>query len=99
MEQILLANGRPKETVAAKMMLYKNTKIKFRSPNGDTDYFDIVAGVLQGDISHQHLFIISQYYVLKTSIYIMKDNGFKLAKEEAEDTPHKQLRTWTTPVT
>ena len=49
MEQILLANGLPKEIVAAIMMLYKKTKVKVRSSDGDTDYFDIVAGVLQGD--------------------------------------------------
>ena len=29
------------------MKLYLNTKVKVRSPDGDTDYFDIVAGVLQ----------------------------------------------------
>ena len=49
MEQILLAYGLHKETIAAIMMLYKNTKVKVCSPDGDTDYFDIVAGVLQGD--------------------------------------------------
>ena len=49
MEQILLAYGLPKETVTTIMMLYKNTKVKVRSPDGDSDYFDIVAGVLQGD--------------------------------------------------
>ena len=49
MEQILLAYGFPKETVAAIMMLYKNTKVKVRSPGGDTDFFVTVAGVLQGD--------------------------------------------------
>ena len=32
------------------MMLNRNTKVKVRSPDGDTDYFDIVAGVLQVDI-------------------------------------------------
>ena len=32
------------------MVLYRNTKVKVRSPDGDTDYFDIVAGVMQGDI-------------------------------------------------
>ena len=41
----------PKETVAAIMILYRNTKVKVRSPDGDTEYFDIVAGVLQGDTS------------------------------------------------
>ena len=49
MEQILLAYDLPKETVAAIMILYRNTKVKVRSPDGDTDYFDIVAKVLQGD--------------------------------------------------
>ena len=49
MEQILLAYGTPKETIAAIRMLYKNTKVKVSSSDGDTDYFDIVAGVLQGD--------------------------------------------------
>ena len=50
MELILLANGLPKETIAAIMIQYKNTKVKVCFPDGDTDYFDIVAGVLQGDI-------------------------------------------------
>ena len=49
MEQILLAYGIPKETVAAIMILYRNTKMKVRSPDGDTDYLNILAGVLQGD--------------------------------------------------
>ena len=49
MEQILLAYSLPKETIAAIMMLFRNTKVKVRSPDGDTDYFNIVAGVLQGD--------------------------------------------------
>ena len=44
MEQILLAYGIPKETVAAITILYRNTKVKVRSPDGDTEYFDIVAG-------------------------------------------------------
>ena len=35
MEQILLTYGLPKETVTAIMMLYKNTKVKVRSPDGD----------------------------------------------------------------
>ena len=40
------------------MMLYRNTKVKVRSPDGDTDYFDIVAGVLQGYTLAQYFFII-----------------------------------------
>ena len=48
------------------MMLYRNTKVKVRSPDGDTDYFDIVAGVLQGDTFAPYPFIIGLEYVLTT---------------------------------
>ena len=68
MEQILLAYELPKETVAAIMMLYQNTKVNVCLLDGDTDYFDIVAGVLQGDTLAPNLFIICLDYVLKTSI-------------------------------
>ena len=81
MEQILLAYDLPKETVTAMMILYKNIKVKVRSPDGDTDYFDIVAHVLQGDTLTPYLFIICLDYLLRMSIYLMKENGFKLAKE------------------
>ena len=80
MEQILLAFGLPKETVATIMILYRNTKVKVRSPDGDTKYF-IVAGVLQGDMLAPHLFIICLYYELRTSIYKIRENGFELTKK------------------
>ena len=50
--------GLAKETVAAIMMLYRNTKVKVRSSDGDTDYFDIVSGILQGNTLAPYLFII-----------------------------------------
>ena len=40
------------------MMLYRNTKVKVWSADGDIDYFDIVAGVLQADALAPYLFII-----------------------------------------
>ena len=58
MEQMLLAYGLPKETVIAIMMLYKNTKAIVRSPDGDTDFFDIEPGVLQRDTCALYLFKI-----------------------------------------
>ena len=60
------------------MMLLRNTKVKVRYPDGDTDYFDIVAGVLQGDSLAPYLFIICLDYVLRTSIDKIKENCFKL---------------------
>ena len=80
MDQVLLANSLLKETVASIMMLNKNSKVKVRSQNGDKDYFDIVASVLQRDTLASYLFIICLDYVLRTSIDIMKDNGFVLEK-------------------
>ena len=80
MEQILLVYDLIKETVAAIMMLYKNRKVKVRSPDGDTNNFDIVIDVLQGDTLAPYLFIICLDYVLR-SIDLMGKNGFKLARE------------------
>ena len=79
-EQILLAYGLPKETVAAIMILYRNTKVEVRSPDGDIDYFDIVAGVLQGDTLAPYPLIICLDYVLRTSIDKIKENGLELTK-------------------
>ena len=62
-----------------------------RSPDGDTDYFDIVAGVLQRDTLTPYLFIISLDYVLRTSIDKIKENGFKLTKERSRRYPTKTI--------
>ena len=91
MEQILLAYGLPKETLAAIMILYKNTKVKVRSPDGDTEYFDIIAGVLQGDMLAPYLFIICLDYVLRTSIDKIRENGFKLTKKRSRRYPTKTI--------
>ena len=91
MEQILLAYGFPKETISAIMMLYKNMKVKILSPNVDTDYFDIEAGMLQGDTLVPYLFIICLDDVLRTSIDKIKENTFKLTKERSRRYPTKTI--------
>ena len=48
-------------------------KVKIRSSDGDTDYFNIIAGVLQRDTLAPYLFIICLDYVLRMSIDLMKD--------------------------
>ena len=73
------------------MIFYRNTKVKVRSPDGDTDYFDIVAGVLQGDTLAPYLFIIWLVYVLRTSIEKIKENGFMLTKERSRRYPAKTI--------
>ena len=65
------------------MMLYRNTRVKVCSLDGDTDYFNIVAGVLQGNTLAPYLFIICLDNVLRTSIDKIKENSFKLTKERS----------------
>ena len=91
MEQILLAYGLPKETVEAITILYRNTKVKVRSPDGDTEYFDIVAGVLQGDTLAPYLFTICVDYVLRTSIDKIRENGYELTKKRSRRYPAKTI--------
>ena len=55
MEQMLLAYDLPKEIFSAKMMLYKNTNAMVRSPEGDTVFFNIVAGDPQHHICLSYL--------------------------------------------
>ena len=91
MKQILLAYRLPKETVAAITILDRNTKVKVRSPEGDTEYFDIVAGVLQGDTLASYLFIICLDFVLRTSIDKIREDGFALTKKGSRRYPAKTI--------
>ena len=91
MEEILLAYGIPKKTVAAITILYRNTKVKVRSPDGITDYFVIGAGILQGYTLAQYLFIICFDYGLRTSIDKIKENGFDLTKKRSRRYPAKTI--------
>ena len=82
MEQILLAYSLPKETVTAIMMLYKNMKTMVHSPDGNTDFFDVVSGVLQRNTLEPFIFIIYLDYVLQTSIDLIKESDFSLKKKK-----------------
>ena len=69
------------------MIVYRNTKVNVHSPVGDTDYFDIVAGV-QGDTLAPYILIICLDNILRTSIDTIKENGFQLTKKRRR-LPHK----------
>ena len=49
MEQILEAYGIPSDITKAIMIMYENTQAFVKTPDGDTKFFDIIGGVLQGD--------------------------------------------------
>ena len=55
------------------------------------DHFDIVEGMLQGDTLAPYLLIICLDYMLRTSIDVMKENGFKLVKERSRRYPAKTI--------
>ena len=71
------------QKINAIMILYRDTKSMVRSPDDDTEYVDINAGVLQVDTMAPLLFIITIYYVLITSIYENKDLGLILSKQRS----------------
>ena len=57
--------------------------MKVRSPDGDTNYFDIAAEVLQGDTLAPYFLITCLDYVLRTSIDKIKENGFEQTKKRS----------------
>ena len=57
----------------------------------ETDFFDIVARVLQGDTLAPYLFIICLDYMLRTWIDKMKENSFKLTKKRSRTYPAKTI--------
>ena len=61
--------------------------MKVCSLDGDTDYFDIVVGMLQRDTLAPYMFIICLDYMLRTSIDLMKENSFKLVKKRSRRYP------------
>ena len=65
--------------------------MKVRSPDKDTEYFDIVVEVLQGNTLAPYLFIICLDYVLRTSIDRIKENGFELTKKRSTRYPGKTI--------
>ena len=78
MLKILKAYGIPSELVNAIDILYKDTRAKVISPDGETDLFDIVAGVLQGDTLAPYLFIIVLDYVMRHAMVENNSNCFTI---------------------
>ena len=76
--KILLAYGIPKEIVDLIGLFYLNTKAKIITSDGETDLFDIVAGVLQGDTLAPYLFIIVLDYCMSIALANVPDAGFTI---------------------
>lgn len=78
MFEILELYGLPRKIISAIKALYVSTKAKVVSTDGETDTFNILAGVLQGDTLAPFLFIIVLDYVLRISVDLSKEKGIKI---------------------
>ena len=57
----------------------------------ETQYFDIIAGVLQGDTLAPYLFIICLDYMLRTLIDKIRENSFELKEKRSRRYPAKTI--------
>ena len=66
--EILKAYGVPEEIAEVIKVLYVNTTVQVLSPDGDTDFFNIYAGVQPGNILAPYLFIVALDYAMRMVI-------------------------------
>ena len=85
---ILKANEIPEELVKAISIMYEDTTAKVITPDGETETFNILAGVLQGDTLAPYLFVIVIDYVMRTALQGTEDKlGFQLRKRNSRSVP------------
>ena len=70
--------------------MYENTRAKVISQDGETEEFDIVAGVLQGDTLAPYLFLIVLDYVLRQALE--KNNNLGFIIEHKRSRRHPEVR-------
>ena len=82
--KILKAYGIPDRLVRAIEVMYTDTKAKVLSPDGETELFDILAGVLQGDTLAPYLFVIALDYALRNALNGKEEDlGFQLRRRQS----------------
>ena len=70
---ILKAYGIPEELATAIRIMYEDTTAKVITTDGETETFNILAGVLQGDTLAPKLFVIVIDYVMRTALLGRED--------------------------
>ena len=85
MMQILKAYDVPPNLLSAIELMYQDTKAKVVTPDGDTEMFEILAGILQGDTLAPFLFVIVLDYALRNAINGMEEElGFHLERRRSK---------------
>ena len=81
---IVKAYGIPESLVNTIEDIYSDTKTKILSPDGETEYFSITAGVLQGDTLAPYLFFIVMDYALRKALKGKEEElGFQLKRRQS----------------
>ena len=84
MLQILKAYDIPGKLIKAIGLLYENTRARVITPDGETEYFKIMAGLLQGDILAPYIFAIVLDYAMRNAIGGREEElGFKLDRRRS----------------
>ena len=82
--KILKAYGVPPRLLQSIETLYANTKAKVLSPDGETDTFDLMMGVLQGDTLAPFLFVIVLDYAMRKAIDGKEEDfGFTITPKQS----------------
>ena len=87
MLKILRAYGFPGKIVNAVAVMFDNTLAKVRSSYGDTDFFTVLFGELQGDTLAPLLFVIVLNYALRKSIDTNLHLGFTVTPRRSKRYP------------
>ena len=88
MFKILEAYGIPCNLLRAIKATCDNLKAKVVSPDGDTQYFNICAGVMQGDTLAPSLFVTVLDYALRKAVTGREEDlGFTLVKRQSKRHP------------
>ena len=84
MFKILKAYGIPEKLVKIIELMYSDTRARVLTPDGETEFFNIVAGVLQGDTLAPFLFAIVLDYVMRQALNDrVEDLGFYLDRKRS----------------
>ena len=70
MFKILEAYGIPPSIIDAIKLIYEDSSAQVLTPDGETSFFDILAGIFQGDTLAPFLFVIVLDYALKQAFKI-----------------------------
>ena len=93
MMRILKAYGIPPNLLRAIEQMYTNTKASIQTPDGETEQFDITAGLFQGDTLAPFLFIIVLDYAMRKAMADGKEDelGFTITPRKSRRHPKEVL--------